>query len=329
MAFGCSNPILQKIKVIIAQSRNFIAIFVEKLLRMRRVITIVILYFITISLQAQKQRFHLPAELREASGLYYAAPDSMWWHNDSGDQPRLVLTDGKGNLKKQVLLSGKNQDWEDITADKNGNIYIGDFGNNQNKRRDLCIYIYNVNNKKLDSILFQYPDQQAFPPPPAQCNFDLEGFLWQSDTLHLFSKNRLLSGNYYTKHYILPAQPGTYIATFQDSIRLKNRVVTAAAISPDGKTVALLSYYFRKVLGFIPKTRTTVWIFQNFKSGNILKGTLQKQKIWKFPFIPTQYECLDFIDNQHVYIASERTILFKQKAKRIKLKNISTQSMKP
>lgn len=275
------------------------------------------------------KKFRLPAELREASGLYYAATDSLWWHNDSGDQPRLILTDGRGTLIKQVLLKAQNRDWEDITADHNGNLYIGDTGNNQNRRKDLCIYVYQPSSEKLDSILFQYSDQQSFPPTAAQCNFDLEGFFYYKDTLHLFSKNRLLVGNYYSKHYTLSARPGTYVATLQDSILLKNRVVTAAAISRDGQSVALLSYYFRKILGFIPKTRTTIWAFQNFDTNQILHGTLQKQKVWKFPFIPTQYECLDFIDNQNVYIGSERTILFKQQAKRIKLKTKSPNTTKP
>lgn len=283
----------------------------------------------TASLFAQVKKFRLPTTLAEASGLYYAASDSLWWHNDSGDQPRLILTDEKGNFKKEQLLPLRNIDWEDITSDKNGNIYIGDFGNNLNKRKDLCIYIYNPTAESLDSILFSYVDQKTFPPTAAQWNFDMEAFIWQNDTLHLFSKNRLSVGNYYTKHYTIPAKAGTYEGVLRDSIQLKKRVVTAAAISPDGQMVALLSYYFRKILGFIPKTRTTIWTFQNFNNNNFLKGSLKKQKVWKFPFIPTQYECLDFIDNQHVYIASERTLLFKQQTKRIKLKGVNKQSVLP
>lgn len=147
-------------------------------------------------------------------------------------------------------------------------------------------------------------------------------FFWQNDTLHLFSKNRLLVGNYYTKHYTLPGQAGIHIANLQDSIQLKKRVVTAAAMSPDGQTVALLSYYFKKWLNVIPITRTAIFTFQDFNNTNFLKGTMRKQRVRKFPGIPTQYECLDFIDNQTVYIASEQTPLFKQKAKRVKLRRL-------
>ena len=31
-------------------------------------------------------------------------------------------------------------DWEAIATDRQGNLYIGDFGNNRNTRRDLIIY---------------------------------------------------------------------------------------------------------------------------------------------------------------------------------------------
>lgn len=274
-------------------------------------------------LQAQNnipKKFKLPKEILEASGLYYAGKDSLWWLNDSGNPPELFLTDQKGHLKQTVLLPAVNRDWEDLTADNQGNIYIGEFGNNQNKRQDLRIYIYHPSTNALDSILFSYPDQHAFPPAPGQCNFDMEGFFWHNDSLHLFSKNRLLKGNYYTKHYTLPAHPGNFVAALKDSVYLKNRVVTAAAISPDNQTVALLAYYFKKCLGFIPISRATVFTFQNFDNTHFLKGKVNKKRVGKF-LIPTQFECLDFIDNQRVYIASERTPLFKQQAKLVKLKS--------
>lgn len=291
-------------------------------MRIRFYIIHFVLYLLTINAIGQNElpkKIHLPAVLQEASGLYYMSPDSLWWHNDSGDQPQLIMTDVKGVMKKQILLQIQNKDWEDITSDDEGNIYIGDFGNNQNQRRDLKIYIYRAD-ATLDSIQFTYPDQQTFPPPPAQANFDMEGFFWHNDSLHLFSKNRLLKGNYYTKHYVLPTQPGNFIATLQDSILLQKRVVTAAAISPDKQSVVLLAYYFRRCLGIIPISRATVYTFTNFSNTAFFNGKMKKKRVGKF-LIPTQYECVDFIDNQTVYIASEKTPLFKQQATKVKLKS--------
>ncbi len=265
------------------------------------------------------KKVKLPDSLVEVSGLYYANADSLWWHNDSGDAARLFLTNGRGELLEEIHLPFRNKDWEDITADDRGNIYIGDFGNNANARKDLRIYIFNPRNQLLDSILFSYPDQTDFPPSAAQAGFDMEGFFWFQDSLHLFSKNRLRAGNGYTRHYTLPARAGVYVAALRDSIQLPKRVVTAAAISPDGQTVALLSYFYNRILGFIPKARTTIWTLTNFNQTNFLKGEMHRQKVCNGP-APSQFESLDFVDNQRVYIATERVPFYKQKAKLIRLK---------
>ena len=42
-------------------------------------------------------------------------------------------------IKKRNIINSKNKDWEDITKD-NKFLYIGDFGNNLNNRKDLKIY---------------------------------------------------------------------------------------------------------------------------------------------------------------------------------------------
>ena len=123
-----------------------------------------------------------------------------------------------------INLPLKNTDWEDLTHDNNGNLYIGEFGNNANKRRDLKIYIYNLRTQDLDSILYAYPDQTQFPPAPEYRNFDMEGFFWHQDRLHIFSKNKFRKGNYYTKHYTLSAQAGEQNLQLRDSILLKNRI---------------------------------------------------------------------------------------------------------
>lgn len=265
---------------------------------------------------AAGRKLPLPDELREVSGLYVAAPDSLWWLNDSGDAARLILTDGRGQLRRIVAVPGAvNRDWEDLTADPQGRIYIGDFGNNLNRRQDLCIYRFDPREGALDSITFRYPDQERFPPPPAAANFDCEGFFFYADSLHLFSKNRLGAGNYYTKHYVLPARPGAYTAELRDSLYLRKRVVTSAAVAPDGQTVALLSYWFKPLFRFIPLTATTLFFLDDFPDAHFLRGRLSKQRIPK-GLPPTQYESVDFLPDGRLLIASERTVFFRQKARR-------------
>jgi len=264
--------------------------------------------------------FKLPMQLTEVSGMYIESDEHWWWHNDSGDQPILYRTNSEGNQLKEVVLTGaRNVDWEDMTHDDNGNIYIGDFGNNTNRRKDLRIYIYNSFKETLDSIEYSYPDQTLFPPKEADRNFDMEAFFWMNDSLHLFSKNKMGKGNYYCKHYIIPSNPGIYEAQLVDSIYLKNRIVTAAAISPDQKTVALLSYNYKKVLGIFPWSGASIFFIRDFENNHFFKGNVYKKKVPGF-LLAAQFESLDFLNDDIIYVASEKIKLFKQKAKRVKIR---------
>ncbi len=272
-----------------------------------------------LPLSAQKKKYRLPPEIAEASGLFIAGSDSLWWHNDSDGKASLFLTNAKGELLAEAAVpKALNSDWEDLTADSAGRLYIGDFGNNLNNRKDLRIYIFDPLMMQTDSILFAYPDQTEFPPPAARAAFDMEAFFWWNDSLHLFSKNRLIKGNYVTRHYALPATPGRHIARLVDSTLLPKRVVTAAAIRSDGEQVALLSYFYTFVMGFIPKTRTSVFLFHNYPGSLFLQGTRQEIKIRKCPW-PTQYEALDFLDAKSILIASERVPLRRAFMKRVKI----------
>ncbi len=268
--------------------------------------------------KAQKKHVRLPETLPEVSGLAISSPDSLWWHNDSGAGPVLYCTDRNGAVLKTATLNRlQHEDWEDLTRDTEGRLFIGDFGNNRNQRQNLRIYRYDPGTEQTDSILFRYPDQDAFPPPPSACNFDMEGFVFFNDSLHLFSKNRVSAGNYYTKHYVLPAKPGIYTAQLRDSLLLPKRVVTGAAISPDGKTVALLSYFYNFSLGFIPKSRTTVFFLFGFPGTDFTKGQIRKKRI-AHGFRPSQFEAIDFTPDGNVIIASEKTPVYPNKFKVIR-----------
>ncbi len=264
------------------------------------------------------RRFPLPPQLHEASGLLIQAPDTLWWHNDSGGEPRLLATDREGNLIDSIRLQGAiNRDWEDITADDQGHWYIGDFGNNRNNRQDLTIYRFWRESSQLDSIRFSYPEQQAFPPEADRQHYNLEGFFWADHQLHLFTKSSIDNGNGITRHYVLPDSPGVFHATLVDSLILPDRVVTAAAVSPDRKRVALLTYTFK--LGWIfPRTRTTLFIFEDFPEGRYLQGTLRAIPIRTCLF-PTQYEAVDFLENNTVIVGSEAVVLRAARARRIRL----------
>ena len=283
--------------------------------------TFLLLCFSSASFAQGKEKFKLPDVLNEASGIIYYNQDSILWLNDGGHAPTLFLSNADGKiLSKQVVPNSLNRDWEDLTHDDIGNIYIGDFGNNRNKRKDLTIYIFNPKNLILDSIQFNFPDQIQFPPAnKSEQNFDMEGFFWQDDYLHLFSKSRIGNGSFITKHYRISAQKGIQTAELVEDKYLHKRVITSAAISKDGKTVVLLSYHFKRLLGFFPVSKTSIFKFTNFKGDNYLSGEMKKYRVpaWIFP---TQYESIDFCEENRVIIASERTAFIRARGRKIKLK---------
>lgn len=271
------------------------------------------------SLQAQQapKKIKLPHILEEASGLYIESPGKLWWHNDSGGEPRLMATDNKGTVTDSIWLDGiQNRDWEDITADDAGNLYIGDFGNNRNQRQDLTIFILNKESGGLDSIRYHYPEQKGFPPAPEAWNYNMEGFFWANDNLHLFSKNRIGQGNDVTRHYVLSDQPGEYAAILVDSLQLDDRVVTAAAISPDGSKAALVAYTFR--MKPFPRSEATLYIFTEFPEDRYLQGTMTTFRLRSWP-LPTQYEAVDFWDNETVLLGSEAVGFRSARARRVKI----------
>lgn len=181
----------------------------------------------------------LPKVINESSGLLMADSTSFWTFNDGGGKAEIYRVSIEGKLLETVKIpDARNRDWEAITNDKNGNIYIGDFGNNANKRKDLVIYKYNPNAETTEKINFHYPDQYEFPPVRENMNFDAEAFFWFDGDLYVFSKNR---GKKMVKMYQLPDKPGNYMAELKDSLFISS-MITDAALSPDHSKFVLLSY---------------------------------------------------------------------------------------
>lgn len=233
-------------------------------------------------------------EVVESSGLEIANDEGdLWTHGDGGNTAKLFKVTMQGDrLQEQDLAPLTNIDWEDLAQDEDGNIFIGDFGNNQNKRRNLAIYrLHGPALQHVDTIRFQYPDQREFPPKKVARNFDCEAFFFYQDSLHLFTKNR--GEGKWVKYYVLPARPGTYTARLVDSVQT-NTWITAADISPDGRTVALLGYGYAYLIERTAGTR----LFDGAKSCLPLPQT-------------GQAEAIVFINNTDFLLSNEKGKLFR------------------
>ncbi|WP_304235632.1 hypothetical protein [Jiulongibacter sediminis] len=230
----------------------------------------------------------LPEIIDESSGLALLHNGNILTHNDDGE-PALFEIETSGKLISKKIINGtQNTDWEDLTTDPENNIYIGNFGNNFQNRKDLRIFKYNPSNS-TESITFRYADQSQFPAPIK--NFDCEAFFWHNGELHLFTKS-WEKKNPISKHYSLPDKAGEYTLRLQEDLPIQ-QPVTAADISPNGKFYALLTY--GKILFFEVKNDEI-----NFKYPLGCIKTRRKQT-----------EALTFISDKEILFSNEQGDLYK------------------
>lgn len=242
--------------------------------------------------------FDFPDALSENSGIALL-DDTIWAVADSGNPAVLYGFDRKGNQMKSIDIKAPNKDWEDLTTDAAGNLYIGDFGNNKNKRQDLVIYKVAAQdlNKTTASVTkteFYFPEQQDFPPKKPNRIFDVESFFEYRGNFYLFTKNRSSAFDGSSMMYRVPNQTGRHAAqkmgSFTTCDNFNHCAVTSAAISPDGKTMALLSADY-------------VWLFTDFKSDAFLGGNVRQINLGHF----SQKEGLCFDGNGQLLISDEKT----------------------
>ncbi|MCS7076817.1 MAG: T9SS C-terminal target domain-containing protein [Bacteroidia bacterium] len=248
----------------------------------------------------------LPKEIKETSGLIYMGNNQILTHNDSGGEPVLYRYDI--TLKKMVqkirIANARNVDWEDITQSKDY-IYIGDFGNNKGNRKDLKIYRIkkadittqqgdiSVN---ADSICFSFNDQKDFSESWRKSDYDCESLIHVGDSLYVFSKDWT---DRQSRLYSLPDKPGTYIAKSHGGFDARG-LITGAAVSPDGKKIALVGYERDPNKG----SDVFIWIFTDITPYNFLLSNKERIDLG-LESVLGQTEGIDFKDNNTVYISNE------------------------
>lgn len=261
-------------------------------------------FLIAQSLQLRKIT-KLPSQLSETSGIVNIEEFKFWSHNDSGNEPAIIEIDTFGNILRKIFIkNAANTDWEDITSDEDSNIYIGDFGNNSNNRKDLKILkIENPNNYTQDSvnaeiIEFYYSNQSEFPPSENHKNFDAEAMIYFKNNIYIFTKNYTNPFTGYTYMYKLPSKAGKFKAELVDSFKTGDGLkelwwVTSATLSPDFTKLVLLS-------------TDKIFVFYDFNNDDFFKG---KTKILDLGFV-SQKEAVCFVNYEDLYITDEYNQIF-------------------
>lgn len=213
------------------------------------------------------------AEIEEGSGIVKSDkyPGVYWTHNDSGDSPRifpitaegeLVVTEGGSPDYAGIKIEGaRNVDWEDISREGT-NLIVSDMGNNKNKRQDLGVYIFPEPDPRHEPVVksavhvpISYPDQTEFPPSD-QLDFDCEALFPMEGKLYFITKQRVggKPGQLAKLYQLDTRNPESVNKLVKLDERKLDGWVTSAAVSPDGKTLAVLTQAPGQSVWFFPLT---------------------------------------------------------------------------
>lgn len=262
-------------------------------------------FFILISCVSQEFKMleitgNLPNSLKESSGIENLnGSDNFWMINDSGNSNELFEVSETGKIQQVIKVkNAKNKDWEDLATDGQNKLFIGDFGNNGNNRRDLAIYtvsISSINNGEVvaEKITFHFEDQEKFPPKKRERNFDVEAFIYMNGYFYLFTKNRSSHFNGIAKLYKIPAEVGNHtaqlISEFITCVDSNTCLITSATISNNNKELVLL-------------THDKLFLFTNFKEDDFFNGSVSEINLYH----NSQKEAVCF-KGDDIYITDEFT----------------------
>ena len=245
--------------------------------------------------------------LSENSGLVWAA-GKLYTFNDSGSGTKVYEVTANGTIVRTIhIANSTNVDWEAMTSDSTY-FYIGDFGNNNGNRTDLCIYRLlksEVTNNALDTVAaekmnFSWADQLDFTSAYNANDFDCEAFYATEDSLFLFSKNWV---DLKTKCYSLPNYwTDTLNATLNSQFDVDG-LITDACKDTINDRIYLLGY---KNNGSNFYT-SFIWCLWDHASNFIFSGNKRRIEIGNVLTV-SQTEGITLSDNGTAYVSAEKVI---------------------
>lgn len=246
----------------------------------------------------------LPEEVRETSGLFFHN-GRLWTHNDSGGKPILYGLDTTTFevVQRLTIANAKNKDWEDVCTDGE-NVYVGDFGNNKGKRKDLRIYTFPLSeiplegdaNITVDSIRFSFADQTDFDHKKHEHDYDCESMFATDEYLYLFSKG-WATGT--TRLYRLSKKTGTQVAEVINGFDSQG-LITGADYDRESGVLVLVGYVNKVWLPFL-------YLIYDFDDAG---EKLSHRRFELQNYIGTQTEGICFYDKGKCYLSAETSKAF-------------------
>ena len=231
----------------------------------------------------------LSKKINETSGLEIIDGNFITF-NDSGGDPALYAFNKSGKKLSKILIKGaQNKDWESLASDKEY-IYIGDIGNNKGNRRDLKIYLTDLEFKLVDSINFNYKNQSKFKKKKKN-KFDAEALVSIGDSLMIFSKNRK---NLTTEVYTLPKTPGSYSIKPKYSFDV-DALITGGDYNSKLDLLALVGYSYSIKKQYL-------FLIDKFSYKTSKDSVFAKHEI---PITNAQIEAIKIIDEKNYWLTSE------------------------
>ena len=234
---------------------------------------------------------NLSKKLDETSGLEIINKQLVTI-NDSGNDPVLFYINESGNiLDERKLNCCKNNDWESLAADSDY-VYIADFGNNYDTRKNLSIIkipIDKSSNENPEIISFLYPEQKKFKRIYRRSEYDAEALISFGDILLIFTKNKRKK---ITEIYSLPKYGGNFKAQKIGSLNTES-IVTGADYDKKTNTLVLTS-----TINF---DEYYILLINDFS----LNNKDHKINMYEIPIGKTQVEAIKIIDENTFWITSE------------------------
>jgi len=242
----------------------------------------------------------------ECSALWASQqnPGVFWTLSDSGNKPEIIPVRSNGSLawgNKGITIKGANNyDWEALTGDAEGNMVVADVGNNISNRRQLNLYLFkepsaqNPEIAEVKTLSFIWPDQKEFPD--SELKHDCESVFKIRGNIYFLTKHRR---DTFTELWRIDIPKSNEQAKLTKLAQFDAKgMVTDASVSPDGKSLAILTY-------------RAVWVITLPMTGeNFFDGSMSYTPLSP-PLLSWQIEGCAWLDAQTLLVGSEQGDLFK------------------